>query len=81
MNEENNKKADNIITNNIYGGNVPLNISTGDNVSQTNTINIESINFEKLRELKVEEKEIAEFETIINENKDNKSKLTSKLLS
>lgn len=80
MNEENNKKADNIITNNIYGGNVPLNISTGDNVSQTNTINIESINFEKLRELQVEEKEIAELETIVNENKDNKSKLTSKLL-
>lgn len=80
MNEENNKKADNIITNNIYGGNVPLNISTGDNATQTNTINIENISFEKLRELQVEEKEIADFETIVNENKDDKSKLTSKLL-
>ena len=80
MNEENTKKADNIITNNIYGNNTPINISTGDYANQTNTIKIESIDFEKLKSLNVEDKEIEDLKVIVEETKGDKSAFSSKIL-
>jgi hypothetical protein len=80
MSDENNNKANNIITNNIYGGNSPINIATGNNNTQTNSISIENINFDRLKELNVEEKEIEELKSIVSESKDDKSKFPSKVM-
>ncbi len=80
MSDENNSKANNIITNNIYGGNTPINIATGNNNTQTNSISIENINFDRLKELNVEEKEIEELKSILSESQDDKSKFPSKVM-
>lgn len=79
MNDENKNKTDNIITTNIYGGNSPVNIATGNNNVQSNTLSIENIDFEKLRNLSVEEKDIEELQTIITESGGDKSKFASKI--
>lgn len=80
MNDENNQKANNIITNNIYGSNSPVNIATGDNNVQTNTIKIEHIDIEKLKELGVEDKDIQELTTIVTEANGDKTKIGSKII-
>ncbi len=65
MNEENDKKVQNIITNNIYGNNNPLNVAAGDNIKQGDiTLTINETQSEKLRELGVQEPEIEELKTL-----------------
>lgn len=69
MNEENDKKAQNIITNNIYGNNNPLNVAAGENITQGDinlTINAQAV--EKLKELGVEEEALEELQKIDKEN-------------
>lgn len=65
MNEENDKKVQNIITNNIYGNNNPINVAAGDNIKQGDiTLTINETQSEKLRELGVQETEIEELKTL-----------------
>jgi len=80
MNEENEKKANNIITTNIYGNNTPVNIATGDNVNQNNELKIETVDFEKLKSLKVEDSEIQELKEIIVSSNGDKKTFASKAI-
>lgn len=82
MNEENNKKAQNIITNNIYGNNNPLNVAAGENITQGDiniTINAEQI--AKLKEYGVEDEAIEELKTIDEENPKGTSERKAKIMS
>lgn len=81
MNEENNKKVENIITNNIYGNNNPLNIAAGENVQQTNTTNINQQDIAKLGGLGVNEQEISELQQIIADSKSDKKTFGNKVMS
>lgn len=80
MNAENTEKTNSIITTNIYGGNAPFNIATGNNNVQTNNINLEQIDYAKLKSLHVEDKEIEDLKIIVEESKNDKSKFPSKVL-
>lgn len=81
MTEENKKTVKNIVTNNIYGGTNPMNIATGDTVSQSgNTITINLEDEQKLASLGVEKDQIEELKTIINETAGNKESLKSKTM-
>ncbi|HPF51553.1 MAG TPA: hypothetical protein PK335_08250 [Draconibacterium sp.] len=80
MNEENNKKVQNIITNNIYGNNNPLNVTAGENIKQGDiNLTINETQFEKLKEFGVQEAELQELKTLDNEspkgNPDRKGKI------
>ena len=69
LNDDNKEKAQNIITNNIFGNNNPLNVAAGENIKQGDinlTINDKQKN--KLRELGVEEESLKELEVIDVEN-------------
>lgn len=81
MNNENNEKVQNIVTNNIYGSNNPLNIATGFNAE----INVTNSRFTEedesnLKKLGVSENEIIKIKQIIKENSSDKSNLTSKVM-
>lgn len=81
MNKENTEKVQNIITNNIYGGNNPMNIAAGQNVEQSgNTITISSNDYEKLESLGVEKTQIEELKTIVSENATDKNTIRSKAM-
>lgn len=82
MNEENNKKAQNIITNNIYGNNNPLNVAAGDKITQGDinlTINEEQI--AKLKEIGIDDAAIEELKTIDEENPKGSSDRKTKIMS
>ncbi len=80
MNDSNNEKANSIVTTNIYGGNAPVNIATGNNNNQTITLSIENIDYEKLKSFDIEDKEIEDLKVIVEDSKQDKSKLPSKVL-
>lgn len=81
MNMENNEKVQNIVTNNIYGSNNPMNIATGVNVEVNVTNNtITKEDEAKLKTLGVSEDEITEIKKIISENSTHKPTLTSKAM-
>lgn len=81
MTEENKDKVQNIITNNIYGDNNPMNIAAGKTVEQTgNSITINAADIKKLKKLGVEDEQIEELKTIVTENSKDKSTLTSKAM-
>lgn len=74
MNEDNNQKAQNIITNNIYGNNNPLNVAAGHNITQGDiTITINAQEIQKLREMGVEDSDLEELQTIDKENQKGSS--------
>lgn len=80
MNEENNKKVQNIITNNIYGNNNPLNVAAGHSIEQGDiNLTINQGHLDKLKEFGVQESELQEL-TIIDKElpkgaPDRKSKI------
>ncbi len=79
MTEENKNKVQNIITNNIYGNDNPLNIATGNNIEQV--INIHSLKPEDIASLKsygIAEDEIEELNAIIVEKSNDKPKFIEK---
>lgn len=81
MNEDNKQKAQNIITNNIYGNNNPLNVAAGENITQGDinvTINAKVI--EKLREMGVDENSLEELQTIDKENQKGSSDRKGKIM-
>lgn len=81
MNKENTEKVQNIVTNNIYGSNNPMNIATGVNVELNVTNNIiTKADEEKLKTLGVSEYEIADIKQIVEENSADKPTLTSKAM-
>ena len=80
MNEENDKKVGNIITNNIYGNNNPLNVAAGDNIKQGDiNFTINKGHLEKLKEYGVDDNALQEL-TVIDKvtpqgNPERKSKI------
>ncbi|MFO0477638.1 MAG: hypothetical protein ACK50L_02490 [Bacteroidota bacterium] len=80
MNEENDKKVGNIITNNIYGNNNPLNVAAGDNIKQGDiNFTINKGHLEKLKEYGVDDSALQEL-TVIDKvtpqgNPERKSKI------
>src|SRR3972149_5918284 len=80
-NKDNNEKVQNIITNNIYGGNTPLNIAAGNHVVQKdihNTIN--ALDYTILEKLGVEQEKIVELKKIVETNSDNRDNLRQKAM-
>jgi hypothetical protein len=80
MNEENDRKAQNIVTNNIYGNNNPLNVAAGDYIKQGDiNLTINETHYERLRELGVQESELQELKFLDHEipkgNPDRKGKI------
>ncbi|MCR9172894.1 MAG: hypothetical protein NXI10_10395 [bacterium] len=80
MSEENDKKVQNIITNNIYGNNNPLNVAAGNNIKQGDiNLTINQAHLDKLKELGVEEAELQELVVIDQEapkgNPDRKNRI------
>ncbi len=69
---DNNEKVSNIITNNIYGNNNPMNVAVGQNITQTDiSFNLTISQKEELKSYGVEDEQIEELETITNENPKN----------
>ena len=81
MNEENEKKVQNIITNNIYGNNNPLNVAAGDNIKQGDiNVTITQDHLSKLKELGVQENELSELTTIDKETPKGNSERKNKIM-
>lgn len=81
MNEENEKKVQNIITNNIYGNNNPLNVAAGDNITQGNiNVTITQDQLSKLKELGVQDNELSELTEIDKEAPKGNSRRKSKIM-
>lgn len=82
MNEDNKEKAQNIITNNIYGNNNPLNVAAGEHITQGDinlTINAEQV--AKLKELGVDDEAIEELKTIDEQNPKGSTDRKGKIMS
>ena len=82
MNKDDNEKAQNIITNNIYGNNNPLNVAAGEIITQGDinvTINTEQV--AKLKELGIEEDAIEELQVIDKENPKGSTERKGKIMS
>lgn len=81
MNEENEKKIQNIITNNIYGNNNPLNVAAGDNITQGDiNVIITQDQLTKLKELGVQEDELSELSLIDKETPKGNSERKNKIM-
>ncbi len=81
MNEENEKKVQNIITNNIYGNNNPLNVAAGDNIKQGDiNLTITQDLLSKLKELGVEDKELEELTSIDKETPNGNPERKNKIM-
>jgi len=79
MTKENNEKVENIITNNIYGSNNPLNIAAGKHIEQENIQNIyANQDFSKLEELGVDKKEVEILKQIVQTHGKDKATLKGK---
>ncbi|MBK7884393.1 MAG: hypothetical protein IPJ81_11855 [Chitinophagaceae bacterium] len=72
MTEDNLHKVQNIITNNIYGNNNPLNVAAGQSVVQKEiSVTYSQEEYEELKQLGVEEEKIIELKNMVeNESKD-----------
>lgn len=82
MNDDNKEKAQNIITNNIYGNNNPLNVAAGEQITQGDinlTINAEQV--AKLKELGVDDEAIEELKTIDEQNPKGSTDRKGKIMS
>ena len=81
VNNENNRKVQNIVTNNIFGNNSPVNVAAGINVVQKDiSIVISEDHQQQLKDLGVDEDKIQELDNIVSENKNDKQTLKSKAI-
>lgn len=81
MTEENQAKAQNIITNNIYGDNNPLNIAAGHSVEQKDITNVFSgLDYSKLEKFGIEKEQVEELKVIVESNKNDKPALKAKAM-
>lgn len=78
MDKESKDKVQNIITNNIYGGNNPMNIAVGSVVSQTVNSGFGKSEEEELKQLGVEPPEIDELKSILLSTKEDKATISAK---
>lgn len=75
------EKVQNIVTNNVYGNNNPLNFAVGHNVEQKDINNIFHDNdYFELEKLGVDKNEIAELKQIVQTDSTDKSTLKQKAL-
>ena len=82
MTTENNDKIQNIITNNIYGNNNPMNIASGQSVQQNdNVINIEPFDYDKFKNLGLNEDQIQSLKGIIEKNPKGSPTLIGEVLN
>lgn len=73
---ENIKKVQNIVTNHIHGNNNPINLATGEKVTQKDiTNNIGFIDYSRLESLDVQKEEIEHLKEIVETSKGDKSVL------
>lgn len=78
-----NKKAEtiqNIVTNNIYGSNNPVNVATGKNVEQKDFTFTLSTNYSQLEKLGVEQTQIEELKQLVSEYKRDQPTFTAKAM-
>lgn len=78
--QDNEHKVQNTITTNVYGNQNPVNIASGNNVSQSNTITFSTENHEVLEKLGVEKQGIDELKAIIEAKDTDKSTMKSKAM-
>lgn len=78
MDKESKDKVQNIITNNIYGGNNPMNIAAGNVVSQTVNSGFGKNEEEELKQLGVEPSEIDELKSILLSTNGDKATISEK---
>lgn len=82
MTEANKDKVQNIITNNIYGNNNPLNVAAGANINQgDNNLTINEAHIEKLKELGVDEEAFEDLRKIDKENPKGTTTRKDKVMS
>ena len=82
MTEANKEKAQNIITNNIYGNNNPLNVAAGENINQGDiNLTINEGHIEKLKELGVDEEALEDLQKIDKENPKGTTTRKDKVMS
>ncbi|SEO44701.1 hypothetical protein [Mucilaginibacter sp. OK283] len=79
MTDDATKKIENIVTNNIYGNNNPLNVATGYSIEQKKFTFNTTTNFNELEKFGVNPDEIKELETIVSDNKGNSEAFKSKI--
>lgn len=80
--DENDKKVQNIITNNIYGNNNPLNVASGQTIKQGDiNIEIQQLDLDKLRTLSLHESEIKELIKIDKDLPKGNSERSGKFLA
>ncbi len=81
MTKENKDIVSNIITNNIYGDNNPLNIAAGNNVDQSGNINnITAIDYSQLEKLGVDSADIVQLKEIVSKTPKESSDLKQRIL-
>jgi len=81
MNKEDTEKVQNIITNNIYGSNNPINLATGRNIEQKDFTFNSSVNYSELEKFGVEKEQIEELKLIIEKNKNDSQSLKAKAIT
>ena len=80
MDKEKTDKIQNIVTNNIYGNNNPVNLAAGQNVKQTDFTFNSAVNYNELEKLGVEQPFIDELRLIVNQNQHDKPTLQSRVM-
>ncbi len=80
MSDENKDKAQNIITNNIYGSNNPVNLAAGHHVEQKDFTFNTTVSYNELEKLGVEQSEIDALRVIIERNQHDKPSLQTNLM-
>lgn len=82
MNNEDHRKVQNIITNNIYGSNNPLNVAAGNNIKQGDiNLTINKTQYEILKELGVQEAEVEELKTLDTDTPKGNPERKGKIMS
>lgn len=81
MSEENDQVVNNIVNNNIYGNNNPLNVAAGNNIKQGDiTTTINQIDWQTLKKFGIEDSEIEELKIIDKELPKGDSTRTGKFM-
>lgn len=81
MTVENKEKVSNIITTNIYGDNNPLNIASGESVTQSGNINnINNIDYSQLEKLGVDNADIVDLKEIVSKTPKEAGQLKQRVL-
>ncbi len=80
MSKDKNDRIQNIVTNNIYGNNSPVNVAAGQNVEQKEFTFSSSVNYSELEKFGVNKEQIDELKLIVETNKNDSPVLKSKAM-